>query len=176
MSPNNICQHLCTIQFVSMKIFLQAKMIKNDDKMLQGKFCNRKCLFNFFPPFSSPMPQFVWVMVPRHESRGQKPCFKQKQEKGRNFGNFLIFVWDLEGNRSQSSFFLQCSKTLSASRFTHCYSLKLNATFFFRYDEIGEKRVFEKILLQKCAALHVSGCLVIAPFPDSCDGCVMDRY
>uniref|UniRef100_A0A673N8V2 Synaptophysin-like 2b n=1 Tax=Sinocyclocheilus rhinocerous TaxID=307959 RepID=A0A673N8V2_9TELE len=41
MSPNNIFQHVCTIQFVSLKIFLQAKIKKknfNDEKII----CNRK--------------------------------------------------------------------------------------------------------------------------------------
>ncbi len=125
MSPNNICQHLCTIQFVSMKIFLQAKMIKMTIRCYRGSFV----IEIKKNPFSSPMPQFVWVMVPRHESRGQNHVSRNKRRE-RNFSNFLIFVWGLEGNLSQSSFFLQCSKTLSASRFTHCYSLKLNAAFF----------------------------------------------
>ncbi len=83
-------------------------------------------------------------MVPRHESRGQKHVLNRNKKRERNSGNFLIFFWCLQGNLSQSSFFLQCSKTSTASRFTHCYLLKLNATFFFRYDEIGVKRVFEK--------------------------------
>lgn len=67
MSPNKIFQHVCTIQFVSVKIFLQAKIIqKIKDKRREdvtGK--------GFFSPFSSPMPKFVWVMGSRYESRGQ---------------------------------------------------------------------------------------------------------